>query len=354
MTPLSRPSDPALAGYLRGECSRGEQLEIQEWVGASRANADYLEATRRLLTPSGQTRGWGTDQMWARLRHDTVQSESRHAPALVRTSARIPVRGARVRRFLTLAMAAGIVGAMGLTLTVRHTVRPDSPAPNKAPREYLTRRGERARIELADGTRVTLAPESRLLIPDAYGSGRREVSLTGEAIFDVAHDAAAPFQVRAGAAIVRDIGTSFDIRAYPADTRVVVAVAEGSVSLSALVTSTNQTALIAAKGSMAVLERNGTTHSRRVGNLSAYFGWATDHLTFRDEPLVSVLRTVARWYDLDIRLADTSLATRRVSADFSTKQPSDMVNALAAAVGAPVTWNGRLVTLGAFTPRGQK
>ena len=64
---------------------------------------------------------------------------------------------------------------------------------------------------LADGSRVVLGPDSRLTVPADFGSGARAVELEGDGYFDVRHDAAKPFAVRVGQALVEDVGTTFRV-----------------------------------------------------------------------------------------------------------------------------------------------
>lgn len=333
---MTSPSESALARFVLGECSRAEHDEIAAWLRADAENATHLDAIRRLLTPGPASKDWKVDTMWGRLRHDAVQPVRRPAFSLP-------------KRLGSIAAAAGIVAVSLFAAQLLLTPRATPVGERSAPHQYVTRRGERARIELADGTRVTLAPGSTLAIADGYGTGRRVVTLAGEAVFDVVHDSAAAFEVRTATMTVRDVGTRFDVRAYEGDARAVVAVAEGSVSLER---GSRAPAVVLTRGALGMVDRDGVVHKSRIGRLSKYFGWTEGTLTFEDEPLGAVLRVVSRWYDLDITLADPSLASRRVSVDFSTSQPGAMVDALGAALGVPVTRRGRVITLGAATPRG--
>src|SRR5439155_11312342 len=86
-------------------------------------------------------------------------------------------------------------------------------------------------VRLSDGTRVSLAPESRLTVAADYDRVARTVALEGEAYFIVVHNAARPFVVGAGAAIVRDPGTRFVVRAFGNEPSVRVLVTQGEVRL---------------------------------------------------------------------------------------------------------------------------
>jgi len=95
--------------------------------------------------------------------------------------------------------------------------------------EYATAIGERRALTLDDGTRVELAPDSRIGV-DFSAANRRVVLRQGAADFDVVHDASRPFRVYAGANLIQDIGTRFSVNRLPSGT--VVSVTEGMVQVS--------------------------------------------------------------------------------------------------------------------------
>jgi ferric-dicitrate binding protein FerR (iron transport regulator) len=118
---------------------------------------------------------------------------------------------------------------------------------------YATARGERAIVELRDGTRVTLTPETELRVA-AIG---RPVYLSGEAVFSVTHNPRQPFRVIAPNGVtVQDIGTRFDMRAW-ADKAVRVAVAAGSVSLRG-----SAQPITLGRGTLGVIDSAGTNATR--------------------------------------------------------------------------------------------
>src|SRR5262249_55040216 len=130
--------------------------------------------------------------------------------------------------------------------------RGENPAVVAAERSIVTEIGQRDSTRLSDGTRVVLAPQSRLTIASGYGNTHRTVQLDGEAFFDAAHAGTQPFIVRAGAAAVRDIGTAFTVQA-PATDSVVVAVTTGSVILRPAAAPVTDTGVVLRAGDKGVL-----------------------------------------------------------------------------------------------------
>ncbi|WP_149242158.1 FecR family protein [Dyadobacter sp. 32] len=99
--------------------------------------------------------------------------------------------------------------------------------------EEVNRTDNVLKIYLEDGSRVSLAKNSRLIYPKKFGSKERIVQLKGEAFFEVAKDASHPFLIYANETVTKVLGTSFRIRAFHADPSVVVSVTTGKVSVFA-------------------------------------------------------------------------------------------------------------------------
>ena len=103
------------------------------------------------------------------------------------------------------------------------------PAP-----EMLIRNNAWEKVEnltLADGTQLTLNRGAQLIYPEKFAGRTREIFLSGEAYFDVAHDKKHPFIVRAGDLKIKVLGTKFNIEAYPDSETITTTLLEGSVEV---------------------------------------------------------------------------------------------------------------------------
>ncbi|MFI5231709.1 MAG: FecR domain-containing protein [Gemmatimonadales bacterium] len=354
MTPPVDPSDDLLARFIDGELSRAQARELETMIGAEPHLQRRVADLRVLLNvpPPHVTPDAGG--LWSAIRRRALEEKSPNIPA--RTAA--PARPRRPKlatgRFnFAAAAAAFLVIASGATWFA-WTRRPhDAAAPvaSAEPRHYSTSRGQNATIQLTDGSQVVLAPASRLTIPADYGAPNRAIGLDGEAIFSVRHDATHPFRVRARGAVVEDLGTRFDVRAYQNDAAVTVAVAEGAVTLGrerstpAGAGHPAAEGVVLHQGEVGSLDRAGAVSSVRTSRIASRLAWSRGRLVFVARPLPEVLVEIGRWYALDIRVPDERLASRLVTAEFSTQSVSEMIDALALAVDANVTRSGQVVTL---------
>ena len=293
--------------YFGNECSRDERAEFERWLAADPQRRIVVDAA---VAAAGRTL-------------EGMRPTS--PPPRVLAPRRTPARPGWL-----VPLAASVAIAVGGTLLMKYPAwRRSADAPAAAPlRVAQTVRGGRQELRLADGTHIVLGPASTLRYPADFGTGPREVELTGEAYFEVTHDAAHPFRVRAGRAQAEDIGTAFGVRAYPEDSVVRVTVKEGSVSLGATTPGATARAVLI-PGQLGTLANGKSAAVVTRVNVDASLAWMTGRLAFDETPLSEVLVQLGRWYDAPFRLADPSLASRTLTASFSTESLADVLSALA-------------------------
>ncbi|MEO9146497.1 MAG: FecR domain-containing protein [Ginsengibacter sp.] len=147
---------------------------------------------------------------------------------------------------------------------------------------------------LADGSRVWLNAGSSLNYPVSFTGSERKVAVTGEAYFEVAHDASKPFIVSNGSMNVRVLGTHFNVNAFEDNGNdIEVTLLEGSVKIK----NGNVTGLLK-PGQQAVV----TKEIKVVTDvdLDLVMAWKNGYFQFDNASLQSVLKEVSRWYDVDV------------------------------------------------------
>jgi transmembrane sensor len=164
----------------------------------------------------------------------------------------------------------------------------------------------------------------------------------------VAPDPAKPFRVHAGRAVTEVLGTKFDVRAYREDSTVAVAVAEGSVAVEP--TDRPPASLVLHHGDLAHLDSTGDVKVEHGIAIDQYLAWTEGRLEFVNAPLREVIPELVRWYDLDIRLADSNLATRPLTASLGTESADEMLRLLEASLQVRVERHRQVVTLHSSQP----
>lgn len=158
-----------------------------------------------------------------------------------------------------------------------------------------TPKGQTLHLTLADGTKVWLNAESSLRFPSAFSGAKREVELTGEAYFEVAHNSAMSFEVNAQGNIIHVLGTHFNVSAYEDQPQVSTTLVEGSVNVS----STNGNAMILEPGQQAIIEHSTGNISKSTVDVNSMLAWKRGYFRFDDESIESIIHAVSRWYDIE-------------------------------------------------------
>lgn len=266
-----------LKARLEGTATEEELAILREWLDRSPQNrelAELLEESAENLPLLGRIYGYDEQRVWGNIRKAARRRRMRMLAATARKYAAVAAVAALLagggwwtlgRRAERLARQAYIEqltpGVRGAVLTLssgenvaleaggrRMLVEQDGTRLEIAGEELAYHkveaeqeipmtntvtvpRGKEFSLRLSDGTQVWLNSESSLVFPVRFGDGPREVTVTGEAYFDVAHDEAHPFVVKTENLSVRVLGTAFNVRAHAADPLTEVVLERGSVRL---------------------------------------------------------------------------------------------------------------------------
>jgi transmembrane sensor len=201
---------------------------------------------------------------------------------------------------------------------------------------YLTAVGEQRSVKLKDGSVIYLNTDS--LVKIHYTAAARDVQLLkGEALFTVEHDTMRPFRVSAGTAVVRALGTEFDVYLQPA--RTLIAVVDGEVNVllqrqegSALPAQSNPhaptpTALASARlaaGERASIDLDGQIRKDAQRNVQVARDWQRRRLVFDEATLAEVAAEFNRYNRAQIVVEGADLRTRLISGIFSADHPQTL------------------------------
>jgi transmembrane sensor len=177
-----------------------------------------------------------------------------------------------------------------------------------------TPKGGQYKVQLADGSRVWLNAASSLKYPTAFSTSERIVELHGEGYFEIAKDKTKPFKVKlADGSEVKVLGTHFNVMAYEDEKDKDVTLLEGSVQITK--GDENQK-----------LEpgQQGRITSQKIilvnsADTAEVTGWKNGQFVFHDADIQSIMKQIARWYDVDIKYKANS--TQHFNATIRRKEP---------------------------------
>ncbi|WP_319591009.1 FecR family protein [uncultured Draconibacterium sp.] len=180
--------------------------------------------------------------------------------------------------------------------------------------------GSRISFSLPDGTNGWLNSGSSIKYANPF-THNRSVEISGEAWFNIAHDADFPFEVTCGESKVKVLGTKFNFYAYPEEEFVEVVLEEGKVEFSTLGLSSNV--------QMAPSERlvlNEGTINISTTDVSKYSAWREGKLVFRGDTMHEVARRIGRWYNVDVEVVDEGLEDYTFRGTFQDDSLEEVLN----------------------------
>jgi ferric-dicitrate binding protein FerR (iron transport regulator) len=200
-------------------------------------------------------------------------------------------------------------------------------------------------VRLPDNTEVTLNSGTILEMTKTFGDSHREVTLRGEAYFDVHHDAAKPFIIRANGVTVKVLGTAFNVRAYPGSKLVKVTVVRGLVQVG----SEKQVYSLVRPHEGISVELATNEFTMHDANLTQTLDWRKDFLIFERTSLAEVLTKVDKKYNTHLEVTRyEQLKDCPLTASFSDDASLEtVVTAIAQAFGMTqsIASDGSHVTL---------
>lgn len=319
-----------LQRYLQGECTPEEVRRIEAWYRE-------LGAEQLLDWTPAEQKAWST-AVWQRIADRTTSSPVATEPFGGWASWPTSVRAA--------AMAAGVLGAGLVGIQFAHgplkwetTQHRPGAAPVTAPAPWLAyatpATGAERRVALPDGSFVTLAPGATLRYQRARATGRRLVYLTGEAFFDVFHDARHPFSVLTDQVVSTVLGTSFRVRAVLGQPDVQVEVRTGAVRVS----SRTKPAGKAQPASVVVHANQQAVYSPARQQLwrelvAQPVQLAPQSFVFNDRPVADVLRVLSTAYGVDISYDAEALRNCTLNLSLGKESLFEKLNLICEALGA--------------------
>lgn len=316
-----------------GDTDAGARARFDQWL---RASPEHIRAYMEIARTYVELPAIKADP---KIDVDALIASARSDANVLRLDEAVPAPAATPERRPVVRMwalaASLVVAALGLGAYGSYYL-------HRYP-TYTTEIGENRSITLADGSTVDLNARSRLRIE--FSRGQRNVELLeGQALFEVAHDASRPFIVRSGGAVVRAVGTQFDVYRSPGGTTVTVV--EGRVAVGdTVVPSDAPGATLVSAGEQVTVTAQAITKPKHT-DVAAATAWTQHRLIFDGTPLLEVVENFNRYNARQLIIDDPALAEFHVSGVYASTDPASLIRFLKEQPGVTVTESNDAVRIG--------
>ena len=306
--------------YLTGETSEKEEQRLHDWLKEAPSHKEVFSEYKKVWDNMDKVKGQTTDiidQEWKifESRIDSIESNKKSENI---KSASSGFNFMRIAASIALIIFAGI-GIFVVT--------------NVLNKEKIASGTEIQEIELSDGSEVTLNRNTVIKYSQKFKE-RRMVYLEGEAFFDIKHNPDKPFIVNTNEIQVEVIGTRFTVNAYPEKNNIEVVVSSGKVAVSSERSGSEQ--LYLTEGEKAVYHKNNNALQKSTKLDQNYLAWKTKILTFENQRLSEVIKTLNSVYSINIQLMNAELKDCTITTTFNQQSIEAVLNVISSTLGLEV------------------
>lgn len=322
--------DKLLQHYLDGVASREERIQLFRLILSG--EHDYRIDGRLISMMEDEMRRMAPDD-------EKIILEKAYRKLNITGVAVAPVQGRVKKRYwIPTTIAALLITVIVTTWVVRSIISREN---NTSGEKFLAFSGKQF-IRLPDGSTVLLNDSSQLSYRESEAEGFREVTLIGEAFFDVKPSATKAFVVRSGNVKTTVLGTAFNISARPRQKEVVVTCTRGKVQVS---NEQHKFDVITPNEQLAV---NTVTHSFVKTTVSAdtSLEWKNSFLIIDRVPLEEAAILIGNKYNVTVVIADAQMKPCIVSSTFMNNENlEDVLRIISTLVQGDFNISGGTATL---------
>lgn len=285
--------------YLDASATQEEKICLLQWLKESEKNRSDFVETRDL---------WLACEVVTDNELEVEIALNRFKGRILEERKKISVRQERSSLFF-IQVAAVFLLLLGFSYWF--VIRPDFVTKELLVKnQIITANGSKGRFELPDGTIVWLNGNSTLTYWDSYTNGKRDVTLKGEAYFDVKKNTNSPFSVQLGDLTVQVLGTKFNVSNYGTDRMVKMALLSGSIKITG--TELKKELILKPDELYTYSRQSGKGYIEQV-EAQLYANWIKDKLVFDNEKLSDIIICLEGWYGVSFNCKKSFAERTRMS-----------------------------------------
>ncbi len=304
--------------HLLGNATKEEQQQVEDYIAKSERNKQLFESYRGLLFLTQKKKvEYNTEKAWGSVLNRILAGEkntSNNSSVLFTHTKKYPFM-----RYAISGIAAAIILVFGLVNVIKDK--------DSSMKQFATGLTISNASELPDGSNVMLNINTALNFPEKFKKNVREVSIFGEAFFEVKPDPERPFIIHASGLDIKVLGTSFNVEAYPGSDFVQVTVNTGRVLVYPSGKNEDLGKTLTA-GEVATFSHKSGIISKGVNDDLNVLSWKTGVLTFKETRLTEVFNAFEQKYQKEFVVADSSILNQRLTARFENQPLDDALETL--------------------------
>ena len=346
---------------LREQPNEAYSLEIMEdlWKAPIQENKQYSEYKFKQLIQRMQGMGIETSGF---------NQEEKHLITVNQDNTYKVKRGFLIIKQIAISICLFGILIAGYFLFENNNSKKDH-LPVEKSSEIATKNGSKTTITLPDGTKVWVNAGSKLTYENSYGNNLREVTLSGEAFFDVVHNAEKPFVIHTSKMDIRVLGTAFNVRCYPDEKKMETSLIRGSIEVTLkdrqkekIYLKPNEKLTLTDDEVSTSLIKNLKKAKNEIVNMQPLVAishltyqpadssvvetsWVDNKLVFRSETFEEVALKMEKWYGVTINIQNENLKQEHLTGSFESETVDQALTALQFTTNFRYTINKNIITI---------
>lgn len=316
--------------YLEGSSTLDEKQLLLQWLRESDKNLDDFNITRDLWLSCEVALGDEAEINMSlnRLRQRILAGQQ---------TEKAPRRRPFIGWYQTAAVILVLLG-MGYWLSVQKPAEPQMYVQN----QLITAKGSKGQFVLPDGSIVWLNTDSKLIYPENFSDGKREVELVGEGYFQVVEDEKKPFIVKTGDLDVEVLGTSFDVSSYPYMDKIDIVLLSGKVKVNSDIFSKP---VMLEPNQLLSFDKKDIGISLQSTKANLHIDWIKDRLVFDNTSLSDIIISLQGWYNVVIDCPKAYADKNRLSFTVRGENIDETLKAMSLIIPIKYTINENRITI---------
>jgi ferric-dicitrate binding protein FerR (iron transport regulator) len=286
--------------YLNGECSITDQQELKHWLSQSDENQKIFYRIKDVWDASLKKEDNTREALLQFYKQRALQKQ---------TSTKV----LRLWKVVAGIAAVFVIGLVSIFILNMLSVETPNVRSEAAMMSFKVPFGSRSEVNLPDGTTVILNSGSELKYPVTFVDGKREVSLNGEAFFEVISDEANPFIVKTNYFDVQVTGTQFNVCSYTDDNFSNVSLLEGHVGV---LFGQKDKVVDIVPGQQFYLDKEKRRYRVSERDVDMESSWKDGEFRFKEIAFPDLMKRLERWYDVRLSYSAPELKEMLYSGNF--------------------------------------
>lgn len=329
--------------YINKQCTTEELQELEKLMlrpGIQHLFDEVLDEGFIALTPQTDTEQTHLDELLGKFNNKLNRV---HTPVTPTLSAETnPDRVFKIKKYLPYAAIWALV-VSGFFAYQFVSVKNGSAIQKVAMREMVNPYGQRSKIILPDSSEVFLGAGSKLTIPEKFTGNLREISLQGEAFFQVIKNPKRPFIIHTGTVQTRVLGTSFKIEAFK-NKPLTVSVVTGKVRVDDYAGNIHTSLAVLTPGQKVTYDNGQAIAGKAI--IDDTKAWKDGRQVFSGQALAEITDVLERWYNVKVEYKTAQKAEEKISVILNADKPLDNIMKVLSATGHfKYAINGKIITI---------